>query len=225
MDVTAILPVPAGLADRADAVLTPVAGDSQLVRVVRALGELVPVLVATAPVLTEAVTELVAAHGFSRVPVVVAAAPGDIAQCVAAALAHDLVTDAVLVHDVGWPLVDPGVVDRLTSALRAGARWVVPARPVTDSIKVVGDDGAVVATLDRAELEVMQYPRGFAADVLRRTVDGAAAARFDDLDGELSARATLELVAGDPHAFGVELPRDADYLAAVIASRQSDSAR
>jgi len=56
-------------------------------------------------------------------------------------------------------------------------------------------------------------------------VSGVAADRFDDLDAVLSAHATLHLVTGDPHAFGVELPRDADYLAAVMASRQSGSAR
>lgn len=225
VDVTAILPVPAHLADRADTVLSPVAGESALIRGVRALTEVASVIVAAAPMLADPVRELLVQQGFSQTRVVTATAPGDAARCVAAALADDHVTDEILVHDVGWPLVDPDVVARLTAALRGGAQWVAPARPVTDSIKAVDADGAVVATLDRAELEVMQYPRGFAADVLRRALSGVAADRFDDLDVVLSAHARLQLVAGDPHAFGVELPRDADYLAAVMASRQPDSAR
>lgn len=225
MNLTAIVPVPAHLVDRADAVLTPVAGESGVLRVVRALSEVAAVIVAAAPTLVDSVRELLVAQGFPRVPVVAATAPGDAARCVAAALDHDAVAGGVLIHDVGWPLVDPEVVHRLHAALQRGARWVAPARPVTDSIKAVDDDGVIVATLDRAELEVVQYPRGFAADVLRQTVSGTAADRFDDLDAVLSAHATLELVAGDPHAFGVELPRDADYLAAVMASRRPGSGR
>ena len=225
VDPTAIVPVPAQLADRTDTVLTPIAGESALIRVVRALVEVATVVVATAPMLAEAVRELLDAQGFSRVAVVAAAAPGDAAGCVAAALDHAAVAGGVLVHDVGWPLVDPEVVHRLVAALGDGAQWVAPARPVTDSIKAVDDDGVIVATLDRAELEVVQYPRGVAADVLRRAVSGVEADRFDDLDAVLSAHATLTLVTGDPHAFGVELPRDADYLAAVMASRQPDSGR
>lgn len=225
VDLTAIVPVPASVADRADTVLTPIAGESALIRVVRALAEVATVVVAAAPALAEPVGELLDAQGFSQVSVVAAAAPGDAAGCVAAALEQASAAGDVLVHDVGWPLVDPEVVHRLVAALHDGAQWVAPARPVTDSIKAVDDDGVIVATLDRAELEVVQYPRGFAADVLRRAVSGVAADRFDDLDAVLSAHATLHLVTGDPHAFGVELPRDADYLAAVMASRQSGSAR
>ncbi len=224
VDVTAILPVPAHLADRADAVLSPAADESPLIRAVRALDGVAPVIVAAAPMLADAVRESVLSQDFSRVTVVTAAGPGDAAGCVAAALAHGSAS-AVLVHDVGWPLVDPDVVHRLVAALKSGASWVAPGRPVTDSIKAVDGDGVIVATLNRAELEVVQYPRGFAADVLRRAVCGAAADRFDDLDAVLSTHATLELVAGDPHAFGVELPRDADYLAAVMASRRRDSAQ
>ncbi|MEW5811945.1 MAG: 2-C-methyl-D-erythritol 4-phosphate cytidylyltransferase [Actinomycetota bacterium] len=224
MDVVAILPVPAHLADRADAVLVPVAGEAALTRVVRALTGVARVVVAAAPSLADPARELLAAQGFPETMVVTAAAPGDAAHCVAAALARDVVVGHVLVHDIGWPLVDPDVVGRVVAALREGAHWVAPARPVTDSIKAVDGDGVVVATLDRAELEVMQYPRGFAVDTLARSVSGATATRFDDLDTVLSARAPLTLVPGDPHAFGVELPRDADFLAAVIESRQSGSA-
>ncbi|MEH3140829.1 MAG: 2-C-methyl-D-erythritol 4-phosphate cytidylyltransferase [Mycobacterium kyogaense] len=224
MEPIALLPVPAHLADRADAVLAPVTGESAFIQAVRALTDVATVIVAAAPALAEVVRELLATQGFSRVRVVSAAAPGDAARCLEAALAHDLITGHVLVHDVGWPLVDPEVVHRLAAALQGGAQWVAPVRPVTDSIKAVDGDGVIVATLDRAELEVLQYPRGVDAEVLRRAVAGAGAHRLDDLDAVLSTHAALELVAGDPHAFGVELPRDADYLAAVMASRQPDSA-
>ncbi|MBX7456288.1 2-C-methyl-D-erythritol 4-phosphate cytidylyltransferase [Mycolicibacterium sp. 3033] len=225
MDLTAIVPVPAHLADRADTVLTPIAGESAVIRVIRALADIATVVVAAAPALADAVEELLGAQGFSHVAVVSAAAPGDAARCVEAALEHAAVTEDVLIHDVGWPLVNPAMVHRLVAELHDGAQWVAPARPVTDSIKAVDDDGVIVATLDRAELEVVQYPRAVTAEVLRRAVSGVAAARFDDLAVALSAQATLDLVTGDPDAFGVELPRDADYLAAVMASRQPDSAQ
>jgi len=53
--VTAILPVPVGLAERRDAVFAQVAGTSPLVRVVRALEKRCDVVVAAAEPLAEAV--------------------------------------------------------------------------------------------------------------------------------------------------------------------------
>lgn len=225
MTATAILPLPASLAERPEAVLTAVAGRSPLIRIVRALSQSASVVVVAAAGLVVPVRELLAAEGFPEIPVLTADPPGERAQCLAAALAANRPGTPVLVHDIGWPLVDPATARRVLAALRDGAQVVAPARPVTDSIKTVDRDGVVTATLDRAELQVLQYPRGFDAEVLTRSVAGAAAARLDELDVALRSGARVELVDGDAEAMGVELPRDADFLAAVIEDRRSGSSR
>lgn len=225
MTATAILPLPAALAERPEAVLTPVAGASPLIRVVGALSDVASVVVVAAAALAVPVRELLAAEGFSGVPVLTAETPGGRAQCVTAALAATPPGDPVLVHDIGWPLVDPDTARRVLAALRDGAAMVVPARPVTDSIKTVDHYGVVTATLDRAELQVLQYPRGFQAEVLARAVAGAQDGGADELDEALRGGAKVDLIDGDPRALGVELPRDTDFLAAVIEDRRGDSSR
>ena len=132
--------------------------------------------------------------------------------------------DHVLVHDIGWPLVDAATARRVLAALGEGAAVVAPARPVTDSIKTVDRDGMVTATLDRSELRVLQYPRGFDAQVLGRSV-AVAADDADVLDGALRSGVRVDLVDGDAEALGVELPRDTDFLTAVIEDRRGDSSR
>jgi 2-C-methyl-D-erythritol 4-phosphate cytidylyltransferase len=225
VDVTAIVPLPEELAARPAAVSQPVAGQSPLVRVVHELASTVSVVVAAAPALVFPARELLGAAGLSRFRVVGAESPGGRAQCIAAGLAQAGRGSHVLVHDVGWPLVDPDVVGRVVAALRAGAPVVVPARPVTDTIKTVDARGDVTATVDRTTLQVLQFPRGFAVDAL---TDVLARQRPGDSHDEMAlamAHHRVELVAGDPGAFDVELPRDADYLAAVIEVAQRDSVR
>jgi len=225
VEVTAIVPLPDALVARPEAVSMAVAGRSPLVRIVRELSALTSVVVAAAPELVVPARELLAADGFSQVRVVEADAPGDRAQCVAAGLAEVGDATYVLIHDVGWPLADSGVAGQVIAALRAGAAVVAPARPVTDSIKTVDPQGNVTATLDRAALQVLQYPRGFTAGVLAAVVARhRAGEQFDELRLAM-AHTRVQLISGDPGALEVELPRDADYLDAVIDVRQHGSAR
>ena len=235
MTVTAILPLPVGLAERRGAVFASVAGMSPLVRVVRALEKRCDVVVATAESLADAVRAALVGQGLSRVRVVVSASPGERAQCVAAGLAeladgddfvvHDVVVHDVVVHDIEWPIVKAGTLDRIVAALRDGAVAVMPTCPVTDSVKVIGAGGVLTATLDRSQLRTVQYPRGFDADVLALLVKRSGSGTFDELEAVLSAGTPLTLIEGDDEALSVELPRDTDYLAALIESRQDLAGR
>ena len=110
----------------------------------------------------------------------------------------DALTDnvaAVLVHDGARPLVQAADV-------RAGMRPVRPgtasllATPVIDTIKVVGADGKVTRTLDRATLWAAQTPQFATARDLRRA--HADAQRFGGGaatdDATLLERAGLDVV-------------------------------
>ncbi|AFM18295.1 4-diphosphocytidyl-2-methyl-D-erythritol synthase [Mycolicibacterium chubuense NBB4] len=221
MSLTAILPVPVCFADRPDAVFTPVAGQAPLVRAVRTLESSAQVLVAAAAPLADAVRETLDSQSFSRVRVVVAAPRGERAECVAAALR---VVDGpyVLVHDLEWPVFGADTAHRIAEALRGGAVAVVPAQPVTDSVKAVDEQGRLLATVDRAQLRTVQYPRGFDVTVLSALSARAGSGSFDEFEVALSEGVAVTLIDGDPAALHVELPRDGRYLAAVIASQQDD---
>jgi 2-C-methyl-D-erythritol 4-phosphate cytidylyltransferase len=75
--------------------------------------------------------------------------------------------DWVAVHDGGRPLVKPGMINRgLEAAHETGAS--VPIVPLIDTIKEVGEDGAVIRTLDRSRLWAVQTPQVFRHDLLQR---------------------------------------------------------
>ncbi|MDZ4233051.1 MAG: 2-C-methyl-D-erythritol 4-phosphate cytidylyltransferase, partial [Dietzia sp.] len=151
--------------------------------------------------------------------------PGDRAQCVAAGLRALSDGDHVVVHDVEWPMVGADMLNRIIVALNEGVAAVMPVRPVTDSVKAIDADGVVTATEERSLLRTVQYPRGFRADVLATLVRHSNSGSFDELEAALSAGTSLTLIEGDDESLCVELPRDTDYLAAVIADRSEDAVR
>ena len=77
----------------------------------------------------------------------------------------------ILVHDAARPVLPAEVVPRLLDALGEGWDGAVPGLPVPDTVKRVRD-GAVVETLDRAELQAVQTPQAFVAPVLRAALLG-----------------------------------------------------
>jgi 2-C-methyl-D-erythritol 4-phosphate cytidylyltransferase len=87
--------------------------------------------------------------------------------------------DWVAVHDGGRPLVKPGMINRgLEAAQETGAS--VPIVPLVDTIKEVGDDGAVIRTLDRSRLWAAQTPQVFRYDLLLRAHGEITADVTDD---------------------------------------------
>src|ERR1700732_40063 len=68
--------------------------------------------------------------------------------------------DVVLIHDAARPFVSAALISRaIDAAGRTGA--AVPAIQVTDTIKLIGANGNVEATPERARLRVAHTPQGF----------------------------------------------------------------
>jgi 2-C-methyl-D-erythritol 4-phosphate cytidylyltransferase len=114
----------------------------------------------------------------------------------------------VLVHDAARPLVPPEVVDRVVAALRAGARGVVPALPLADTVKRVGPDGSVAETLDRSGLRAVQTPQGFPLAVLRAALAGDPAGATDCASMVERSGEPVVCVDGDERAFKITTPAD-----------------
>ncbi|WP_102142345.1 IspD/TarI family cytidylyltransferase [Mycobacterium hubeiense] len=220
-EIAAIVPLPGTLARAA--VVTPLAGEAALARVVASLaGAAQHIVVSSADALIDDARECLAAHGLSAEDVV---AGGDTRmRCVAAGLEYlvgqPIPPRYVLIHDVRRPLASAGLRDRVIEGLRTGGTAVLPALPVTDSVKTVDEHGAITATVDREALRTMQYPRGFTLDRLAQLVARCSSEDFDELAESLDAGAGLTLVDGDADAFAAELPRDTDYVEAIIACRR-----
>jgi len=117
--------------------------------------------------------------------------------------------DVVLVHDAARCLTPPDVFVAVVAAVRAGAVAVVPALPVTDTVKRVRGD-VVVETVDRSELVAVQTPQGFAPGPLRRAHDAArgTAPATDDAGMLESLGHPVRTVPGAERAFKVTRPLD-----------------
>ena len=222
MEPLAIVPLPT-TADPAVS-CAPIAGEPPVVRAVRTLlGRVAArrVVVVVACPFAARVRDALAFHGCSEVAVRALNGSDHRAGAIAAGLEElgqepDSSTP-VLIHDVRHPLVPAEVIDRVVAALGAGHRIVVPVVPVTDSVKSVDERGVVTATVDRATLLAVQYPRGFVCSTLSELiVDGAT----DELQVALAAGLPVETVDGHADAVRFTLPADAALLEAIIASRR-----
>jgi 2-C-methyl-D-erythritol 4-phosphate cytidylyltransferase len=141
----------------------------------------------------------------------------------------------VLVHDAARPLVPVELVDAVAAAVRDGAEAVVPALPVTDTVKVVDESGHVAATPDRSGLRAVQTPQGFRREVLAAAHAAARAhgAEPADLmpdatdDAGLVERAggKVLVVPGSEEGFKVTRPLDLLLAEALLARRRSNGVR
>lgn len=112
-----------------------------------------------------------------------------------------------LVHDAARPLVTDTVVERVLAPLAEGWDGVVPGIAVSDTLKRVGADGAVLETVARDSLYAVQTPQAFPADVLRRAV--ASGAEATDCAGLVEAAGgRVRVVEGDPQLIKVTTADD-----------------
>jgi 2-C-methyl-D-erythritol 4-phosphate cytidylyltransferase/2-C-methyl-D-erythritol 2,4-cyclodiphosphate synthase len=130
--------------------------------------------------------------------------------------------DLCLVHDAARPFVS---ADLIATAIEAGFRGAaVPVVPVTDTIKRVDTDGAVVETLDRSMLRTVQTPQAFLFGLLRDAHEAAAEAGLDAFsdDGSLAewAGKTVQSFPGDPANMKITHPADIEQAESRLRSRQ-----
>ncbi|HTZ14591.1 MAG TPA: 2-C-methyl-D-erythritol 4-phosphate cytidylyltransferase [Mycobacterium sp.] len=113
----------------------------------------------------------------------------------------------VLVHDAARPLTPPGLVVRVVEALRAGHSAVVPALPLSDTVKAVDANGMVLGTPERAGLRAVQTPQGFATELLLRAYQRAGEITGVDFTDDASMvehiGGQVQVVDGDPLAFKI----------------------
>lgn len=129
----------------------------------------------------------------------------------------------VLIHDAARPLVTRAVIDRVLEAARDGA--VIPAVPVTDTVKEADERGFVRTTPDRARLRLAQTPQGFPLALI---LDAHRRARAEGWtatdDAALCERLGIpvRIVEGEPTNLKVTRPEDlavAEAMARMLPSR------
>jgi 2-C-methyl-D-erythritol 4-phosphate cytidylyltransferase len=139
---------------------------------------------------------------------VIVAGGSDRTESVRLALAAVGDAEFVLVHDAARPLTPPSMIVRVVHALQSGHVAVIPALPVSDTIKAVDANGVVLGTPERSGLRAVQTPQGFQTELLRRAYDRAAGLFTDDASVVEATGTPVQVVDGDPLAFKITTPTD-----------------
>jgi 2-C-methyl-D-erythritol 4-phosphate cytidylyltransferase / 2-C-methyl-D-erythritol 2,4-cyclodiphosphate synthase len=124
----------------------------------------------------------------------------------------------VLVHDAARCLTPASQIERVFDAVALHACGIIPALPVTDTIKRVSGD-VVEQTVDRSQLVGVQTPQGFPLSELRASYAASRQSETDDAGVFQAAGGTVRYVAGDGDAFKITTPWDLRRAEAIVAER------
>jgi len=136
-------------------------------------------------------------------------------------------TDLILVHDGARPFVTVGVIQAAVSAASEAGAAVV-AIPVTDTIKVVGRDGAVKETPERGRLWAAQTPQVFRPALLREGHLRALQDGFRGTDDSALVERLghpVRLVPGVPENLKITTPADLALAEHILRAGELDPVR
>lgn len=91
-----------------------------------------------------------------------------------------------LIHDAVRPFFDTLLLDRIADALSDGAAAVLPAMPVTDTLKRADTDGTVLKTISREQLYAAQTPQSFVFETILDAHEKAATSGRSDFTDDAS---------------------------------------
>jgi len=129
----------------------------------------------------------------------------------------------VLVHDAARPFVDAATIHRVLVALddHDGA---LPALPVSDTMKRVDSAGAIIETVDRADLMRAQTPQGFRFQALLDAHRAVAGEALTD-DAAVAEHAGLNVIVVDGDAANLKITTMEDVHASGGAGTQDTETR
>ena len=124
----------------------------------------------------------------------------------------------VMVHDGARPCVTQ---DILQGGVQAAARTgsAIPAVPVSDTIKSVDEDGAVLGTAARETLRAVQTPQVFRYDLLLSAYRGGLDGVTDDASLVERLGHSVMVFDGSPENIKVTTPVDLLLAEAILRSR------
>jgi len=192
-----------------DKVFAPLGGETILMRATRAFQEcpLIHQIVAVVSAENEAKCQhLVGGGDWSKVSDVCLGGKRR-QDSVAAGLKHLKDCDWVVIHDGARPLVTAEMIERGLEAARetGGAAAAVP---VTDTIKVVGDDEIVLGTPPRQNLRAVQTPQVFRHDIITKAHQKANGDVTDDTSLVEQAGYKVKLYMGSYDNIKITTPDD-----------------
>ena len=164
------------------------------------------------------ISRLCHTYGISKCTKVVRGGESRAHSVLLAALEASGDAELLAVQDGARPLVTPELIDQvITAAARCGA--AAPAVPVKDTVKAVGEDGAVERTLERSALRAVQTPQVFEADLLKAALQAALEGGIpvtDDCSAVERLGKVVFLVEGDEENLKITTPVDLILAEAIL---------
>ena len=125
------------------------------------------------------------------------------------------------IHDGARVLITPREIQRvLNAAYEHGA--AAPATPVTDTVKVIGENGVILSTPDRSTLWAVQTPQVFEKDLYRRAMDNALSIGLnvtDDCSMIEAIGGEVYTVRGEYSNLKLTTPVDVTIAEAILSKR------
>jgi len=138
---------------------------------------------------------------------------------VAAGLERIKDCDWVIIHDGARPLVTIDLIERgLAAAQETGA--AIAAVPVTDTVKVAGEDDTVLGTPPRASLRAVQTPQVFRYDIIAPAYRKDGPAVTDDAALVERLGYKVKLYMGSYDNIKITTPRDLSLAEIIIRERE-----
>ena len=122
----------------------------------------------------------------------------------------------VLVHDAARPLVPMKVTQDVVSAVRNGAKAVIPVIPLVDTIKRVNNQGVAIETVDRNQLRRVQTPQGFDRATLDLAYQNPEVVATDDAGLMDALGIPVVTVAGDESSLKITTMSDVQHALSLL---------
>jgi 2-C-methyl-D-erythritol 4-phosphate cytidylyltransferase len=115
--------------------------------------------------------------------------------------------EILCIQDAARPFASAALYAAVIDAVVSGADGAIPGILVADTIKVVDDDGRVVATPERSKLRAVQTPQAFRAAILR-AAHAAAGQATDDAALVEAIGGHVQVVPGEGDNRKITVPDD-----------------
>ncbi|CAB4548043.1 MAG: 2-C-methyl-D-erythritol 2,4-cyclodiphosphate synthase [Actinobacteria bacterium] len=121
--------------------------------------------------------------------------------------AVDSAAKFILVHDAARSLASTDLAQSIIASLQSGEVAVIPGLAEVDTVNVIGSDGYVLSTPNRATLRTIQTPQGFQAAILREAHKQSGEATDDaTLVSQLGHK--VKVITGEESALKITTPAD-----------------
>lgn len=132
--------------------------------------------------------------------------------------------DFILVHDAARALASTDLARRVIDSLVAGEVAVIPALPVTDTIKSINSEGYVTITPDRTHLRAVQTPQGFSRSLLNLAHQGSDESTDDAALVEALGE-NVKVIEGEVRALKITTGEDLDRALQLMGLLNGDEVR